>query len=332
MKDKIARSSVMRLLAVLSTAFPILLQAPVLKAQEARFPSKAVEVVVPFAPGGITDVGSRIVSEALARDMGVPVVIRNQAGGGGLIGATAYISAAPDGYTILAGIAGSIVSNVLLSKTPPFDPRRDLKPIGYIGDSPVSFLVHKNSPFKSFDDLVKFAKSNPGKVRVGVSSLGGETHIMFTSILKDTKVDLKMIPYPGTGQSVAALLGKHIDGLTLSLPAAMPYAKSGDMRVLLLTGRSPIFPSVPAGPDVSLPSVSINFWLGYLALPKTPQAAFARLVSAVGNVARNPDLAKKLEGAGFKVDYKDPAGFANLIKDNWEILSQVIKETGMKAD
>lgn len=310
----------------------IALQPSLPLAQDAKFPTKSIEVVVPFAPGGITDVGSRIVSEYYSKELGVPLVIRNQPGGGGLTGSAAYMNATPDGYTLLAGIAGSIVSNVLLSRNPPFDPRRDLRPIGYIGDSPVAFLVHKDSPYKTFEELITYAKANPGKLRIGVSSLGGETHIMYTSILKDTKADLRMIPYPGTGQSVAALLGQHIDGLTLSLPASMPYASSGEMRVLLLTRRTPIFPDVPAGADIGLPSVSVNFWLGYLALPKTPPAALEKLEAALKRAASDPELSKKLAQAGFTVDYRDSAGFAKLIDSNWTILSQVIKETGMKTD
>jgi tripartite-type tricarboxylate transporter receptor subunit TctC len=163
--------------------------------QERAFPAKQVEVIVPFAPGGSLDVGTRIFAEALAKELKVPVVIKNQVGGGGLTGATVFFHAKPDGYTILAASPAAIISNVKLSSTPSFDPRKDFLPLGYIGHSPVAMAVSKESPFQTFNDFLQYARKNPGKLQGGVSALGGETHIMFMSILKDTKIDSKLIPY-----------------------------------------------------------------------------------------------------------------------------------------
>jgi len=303
-----------------------------IQSQEGKFPSKPVEIIVPYAPGGIIDLGTRIFGESLSRELKVPVVIKNQAGGGGLIGSTAFLNAKPDGYTLLSGCAGAIISTVQLSKNPPFDPRKDLLPVGYMADAPLAMSVPKTSPFKSFDEFVQFAKSNPGRLKGGVTSLGSENHIMFMSIIRDANVESKMIPYPGTGQLVTAILGGHLDWMTLTLPATMPYVKSGDVRILLLTRKSPELPNVPAGPDIGLSSFSVNIWTGLLVLPQTPKATYDTLVSAVNAASQDPQITKKLANAGFYVSYRNPHEFSNVIKDQWEIFSRIIKETGIKVD
>jgi len=330
-KQKDARKmisvSILLVIGLVSIISPTLTQG-----QEAKFPSKAIDVVVPYAPGGIIDVGTRIFGEFLSRELKVPIVIKNVSGGGGMTGATAYLSSKPDGYTLLSSSGGAITSTVQLAKTPPFDPMKDFLPVGYIADAPIAMSVPKASPFKSFDDFLQFAKNNPGKLKGGVSSLGGETHIMFMSILKETKIDIKMIPYPGTGQLVTALLGEHVDWMTLTLPATLPYARSGDARVLLLTRPSPALPGVPSGREKGLPSVSFNIWVSFFALPQIPKVVYDRLVSAVEAVAKNPEVEKKLVDAGFQAQYKTPVELSNLIRDEWRMLSQIIKETGMKVD
>lgn len=282
-----------------------------IQGQETKFPSKPVEILVTYAPGGIIDVVNRIFAESLSRELKVPVVIRNQAGGGGLTGATAFVGMKPDGYTVLSTSGAAITSCVLLSQTPPFDPRKDLLPVGLLGVAPVAMAVAKASPFKSFEDFVRYAKSNPGKLIVGVSDLGSETHFMTMCIIKDTKIDVKIVPFVGSGPITAALMGGHIDWKCSSLPSTMGYVNSGDLRVLLLTRRSKNLPDVPAGPDVGLPSVSINIWVGYYVRPETPKAAYDRLVSAIEVVSKNPEVIKKLDATGLDTDHKGPKEASN---------------------
>lgn len=300
------------------------------QSQEKGYPTKPVEMFVPFGPGGSIDVGARVFVEPLSRELKVPVVIRNFAGGAGLMGSTAFFNTKPDGYTILATSPGGIIPTVQLSKNPAFDPRKDFLPLGYIGVSPIAMSVMKNSPFKTFDDFVQFARKNPGKLIGGVSSLGGETHIMFMSIIKDTKIETKLVPYTTSGERVAAALGGHVDWTTGSLVSTMPYVKSGDMRVLLLTKKSPEVPEVPAGPDIGLPSVSVNIWLGFFAHAKVPKPVYERLVSAVKVAFNDPKMKDLLTKAGFIAEYKDPQEFSKLIHSDWGAFSEVLEATGMK--
>jgi tripartite-type tricarboxylate transporter receptor subunit TctC len=297
-------------------------------AQEA-FPSKQIEVVVPFAPGGSLDIGTRIFAEPLSKELKVPVVIKNMAGGGGLTGATSFFNARPDGYTMLAASPAAIISNVQQAKNPSFDPRKDFLPVGYLGASPISMCVSKKSPFQSFKDFAQFAKANPGKLQGGVSSLGGETHIMFVSILKDAKIESKLIPYTKSADLTMALLGGHLDWKCSSLVANIPYIKSGDLRPLLLTSKSPELPNVPAGPDVGLPNASVDLWLGYFVHAKTPKPAYDRLVASMKAAFNDAAMKDQLFKAGWIVSYKDPQEFGKLIAKDWNVFAEVLRETGM---
>jgi tripartite-type tricarboxylate transporter receptor subunit TctC len=302
-----------------------------IQGQETGFPSRPVEIMVPFAPGGSLDIGARVFAEPFSRELKVPVIIRNQAGGGGLTGATSFFNAKPDGYTMLAASPAAIISNVQLSKNPSFDPRKDFLPVGQVGVSPIAMSVPKDSPFKTFDEFVQFAKKNPGKLRGSFSSPGGETHIMLVSIIRETKIETKNIPYTTSGERAAAVLGGHVDWGTASLVSTMPYVKSGDMRVLLLTHRSPELPEIPSGPEIGLPSVSVDLWLGFFVHSKTPKAAYDRLVSAMKATFNVAGMKESLAKAGYIVEYKDPQEFSKIINKDWEVFSEVLKEAGMQA-
>jgi tripartite-type tricarboxylate transporter receptor subunit TctC len=315
----------------IAIGFGLVIGSTLIHGQEKGFPSKPVEMVVPYAPGGSIDIGARIFVEPLSRELKVPVVVRNQAGGGGLTGTTAFFNTKPDGYTILATSPGGIIPTVQLSKNPSFDPRKDFLPLGHIGVSPVAMSVPRDSPFKSFDDFLQFAKKNPGKLRGGYSSPGGETHVMFMSIIKDTKIETKMVPYTSSGELAAALLGGHLDWKCSTLVSTMGYVRSGDMRPLLLTQRSPEVPGVPSGPDIGLPSVSVNIWLGFFVHSKIPKAAYDRLVSAVKAAFNDVKMRDLLTKAGYIVEYKDPQELTKLINRDWEAFAEVLEATGMKG-
>ena len=202
-----------------------------LQAQQ-DFPSKPITIIVPFGPGGLIDVGTRIFAEGLSKELKVPIVIENKAGGAGIIGASAMYNAPPDGYTLLAASGAAVISSVQLAQTPPFDTRKDFLPIGYLADAPSAMSVAKNAPFKTFDEFLKYARANPGKLRGGAPSLGGETHIMFEMIRKEAKIDSKLIPYKDTGSLVTAIMGGHLDWMCLSVSGhdAVPQVRRREDR------------------------------------------------------------------------------------------------------
>lgn len=301
-------------------------------AQEAGFPARPVTIIVPFGPGGIIDLGARIISDSLSKELKVPVVVENRAGGAGLIGASAFLGMKPDGHTLLAASGSATISAVQLSKNPPFDPRRDLLPVGYLADAPCAMAVAKHAPFNAFGEFVQYAKRNPGKLRGAIASLGGETHIMFESIVRDTKIESKLVPYPAIGGLITAVLGGHLDWWCGTMPIAMPYHKSGDMRILLLTRKAPELPAVPSGAEAGFPGISVNVWMGLFTQAKTPKPVHDRLTAAVSKVVNDPEVAKKFSANGFSVAYKNPAEFAKLIDEQWNIYARVIREANIKVN
>ena len=328
-KGRISECHIFFLCLILASGLaPVIAPTPVY-GQEASFPSKPIEIVVPFAPGGSLDIGARVLTEPLSQALKVPVIIKNQAGGGGLMGATSFFNAKPDGYTVLAASPAAIIANVQISKNPTFDPRKDFLPLGMVGISPISMTVSSKTPFKTFDDFVQFAKKNPGKLIGSFSSPGGETHIMLLSILKETKIDSKIVPYTTSGENVAAILGGHVDWGTASLVSRIPFLKSGEMRCLLLTHRSPEVPGVPAGPDIGLNSVDTDLWLGLFVHGKTPKPAYDKLVSAVKATLSDAKVKDALTKAGFIAEYQDPQQFTKTIGKDWGVYAEALKEAGL---
>ena len=188
-----------------------LLSAGLVAAKEGPYPSRPIEVVLPFDPGGVMDISSRTIVEEMSRELKVPLVVVNLPGAGGMTGAVKVLKAKPDGYTLLSTSTATMISTPLQSPNPPYDPFRDFLILGSYGSSPMIFGVHNTSPFKTMEELIDHARKNPGKVTCGVTSLGGENYLNFELFKKVTGANIKIVPFKGTGEAIASLLGKHID-------------------------------------------------------------------------------------------------------------------------
>lgn len=316
---------------VLTLAFAIVFGSMPGLAAEKAYPSKPVEIVVPYAPGGVIDIGARIFAKSFSKTLGTPAVIRNRKGAGGLVGVTDFYKNKPDGYTLLACSPSSGLSAVQRQKNPAFDPRTDFKPIAQLGVSPVAMGIGKKVPFKSFNEFVQYAKQNPMKLSGGYSSPGGETHAMFTSILDEANIKTKVVPYTSSGARSAALLGGHIDWCTASLVSMLPYIRSGDIKPLLVTQKSPQMPDIPTGAEVGLPGVSVNIWIGLFVNAKTPKDNYFKLVKATKEALDNPETVQQLEKAGLIVDYKDPVEFSEIVKKDYAAFTKLLESTGMQV-
>jgi tripartite-type tricarboxylate transporter receptor subunit TctC len=301
-------------------------------AQEGKFPTKPIEIIVPNQPGGIIDLAARIIQEPLSADLKVPIIIKNQAGAGGMTGARASLTAKPDGYTILIVAGPALISNSQLMQDVPFDLKKDFLPLGYLADAPIDFVVKKTSPFKSWADLVQYAKSNPGKLQAGFGSIGAESHLMLLAALNESKIDVKPICFVGSGPNHMALLGGHTDLKVATVSTDLQYIKSGDVRPILLTRPTPLLPGVPSGPDLGLKSVSVSLWIGFLANSKIPKPVYDRLVSAVEVASKTPDVVKKLSDLGCDVTYKNPRDTSKLIDEQWVIYDRIIKQHNIKLN
>jgi len=302
------------------------------ESQEAKFPTKAVELVVPWAPGGSMDLVSRVMAEYLPQELKVQVVVKNQAGAGGMTGTGSYLRMKPDGYSIVTGNAASLISSIQLTRNPPYDPKKDLLPLGYIGEVSYVISVPKSSPFNSIDEFVQYARSNPGKIKGGFSMVGSEAHFGFLSIIRDAKIDVKQVVFTGAAETTSALLGGHVDWVMKSVPSSMPQIRSGDAKALLQTRKTPDLPNVPTGVEKGFPNFNINMWAALFVNSKTPKPVYDRLVSAVAATVKKPEVARKLENIGFIVEYKNPGECSAFIEKEGSATALMIKEAGMKVN
>jgi tripartite-type tricarboxylate transporter receptor subunit TctC len=299
---------------------------PWVQAQD--YPSKPIEVVVPFDPGGVVDITTRIIADEMSRELKTPLVIANVPGAGSIVGASRVLKAKPDGYTLLSTTTAMITS-LLESPNPPFDPVKDFTPIGCYGSSPMIFGVVNSSPFKTLEELIDYARKNPAKLTCGVTSIGGENHLNFELFKKAAGVNIKIVPYKGSGEAVAALLGKHIDMMVLTYVSFLPYVKSGEARVLAITQKVP-GSTLPTIAELGFPQVKIHMLLAFFVSAKTPKFVYDKLDPLLEKVVKDPNVAKKLENSGVITLYKAPNELTDELKDRWAVMGRLVEELGLK--
>jgi tripartite-type tricarboxylate transporter receptor subunit TctC len=296
--------------------------------QAEDYPAKPIEVVVPYDPGGVTDIATRIITDELSRELKTPFMVANIPGASGLVGASRVLKAKPDGYTLLSASTG-MISSLLESPNPPFDPVNDLLPIGCYGSGPMIFGVVNSSSFRTLEDVIDYARKNPAKLTCGVTSIGGENHLNFELFKRAAGINIKIVPYKGTGEAVAALLGKHIDMMVLTYVGFLPYIKSGEARALAVTQKIPSS-SIPTISEIGYPQVKINNLNGLFAIPKTPKAVFDKLTPLLEKVIKDPGIAKKLENTGLITQYRTPTEFTEELRERWTIMPKLLEELGLR--
>lgn len=298
-------------------------------AQDKSYPNKPIKIVIPNEPGGVIDLGIRAMTDYLTQELKVPMIIENRSGAGGMIGAADVLKAKPDGYTLLAAGDGPIITAPLASPNPPYDPLKDFLPLCSYGGSPMALGVVSSSPFKTLGDLVKEAKENPGKLTIAITVFGGENHLSFEVFRRAAGINIKIVPYKGTGEGIAALLGKHVDIMALTYIGFLPYVKSGEIRLLVVSSSVP-GSSLPNFAEAGYPQALLPRFNGFFASTKTPKPIYDRLVPVFRRVANNPELCKKWESLGLVPDYVEPTEFANVISKKWNTYLIIMEELGLR--
>ena len=297
------------------------------------YPSKPIKIMIPRDPGGASDLAVRVMTDYLSQELKQPMIIENKGGAGGLIGISEVNKAKPDGYTLLSVADSGMILAPLQSPNPPFDTFKDFTPICAFGGTPVAFGVHHASPFKTLADFVKEAKANPGKLNVAVTSIGNENHLTFEIFRKVAAINVRLVPFKGTGEAVAALLGKHVDMLVLTYVGFQPYVKSNEVK-LLVVGSSFPGASIPnfvqAGyNDPRLRSL-LDRYNTFLVSSKTPKPIYDKLVTTFKKVVTHPELTKKWETIGVIPDYLSPDELSKFMKEKWDVCSALLDELGLK--
>ena len=297
------------------------------------FPSKPIRLIVAFAPGGIADFAARSVSPRLADALGVPVVVENRAGAGGIIGAELVAKSAPDGYTLLVtSISHTINPSVV--KTLPFDTQRDFAPVMLIADAPNILVVHPSVPAGSLAELIALARSRPGELNYASSGIGTSTHLCGELFKTMTSVNLQHVPYKGGGPAVADLLGGQVQLMFATLPTVLEHVRAGKLRAFGVTGsqRFAGAPDIPTIAEGGLAGYEVSGWSGMFAPARTPRAAIERLAAETARILADPALKERLLAQGAEAAVKMPDEFAAFVDAEMRKWRRVAQASGMAAN
>ena len=263
------------------------------------YPTKPIKFIVPYPPGGGTDVVARILVEPLSAELGQPIIIDNRGGAAGNLGTDLVAKAPADGYTILFTLSSHTINPKLYEKLP-FDVERDFAPISLAAQIPQILVVNPSLPVTSVKELIAFAKANPGKLNYASVGIGSPGHIAGELFKLKTGVDMVHVPYKGGGPAVIDTIGGQVQVLFVSMPAALQHVKSGRLRAIAVTSakRSASAPELPTIAEAGVPDYAVESWYGALAPAKTPPAIVARLNAAFVKVLDNPQVKERLFAQG----------------------------------
>ena len=300
-------------------------------AQAQTWPSRPIRIVVPFAPGGSTDIFARLVGDRLATALGQPVVIDNKPGAGGNIGADTVAKAPPDGYTLLMATTGVMAINNAMYKNPGYDAEKDLKPVIYIASITNVLIVPADSPLKSVGDVVAAAKAAPGKLSFASSGSGASTHMSAELFRLMTGTNLLHIPYKGSGQAMPDVISGRVTMMFENMPGAVGHIKAGKVRVLGVTGlqRTPALPDVKTVAESGVPGYESLSWSGIAAPAATPPEVVARLNREINAILAQPDMRQKLAEQGAEAVGGTPEAFGEHIARERVKWSKVVREAGI---
>jgi tripartite-type tricarboxylate transporter receptor subunit TctC len=308
---------------------PLLLAAGAAQSQD-KYPSRPIRLVVPFAPGGGTDIMARSLAQKLTEALGQTVVVDNRAGGGGTIGVETVVRATPDGYTMII-VSGSYAANAAVYKLP-FDPVNDIAPVALVGETGNAITLPISVPIKSMKELIAADKAAPGKINYGSTGTGGFTHLISELFNQLAGTRMTHVPYKGTGPALNDLLGGQIQVLFTSLPAAVPMIKQNRIRGIGVTmpKRSPAIPDIPAIGE-AVPGYEAVLWYGVWGPKNLPKGIVTRWNAEIRKALKAPDLVQRLANEGVEPSDTPPERFSEAVKRDVAKWQKVVKIGNIKA-
>ncbi|MGD0846563.1 tripartite tricarboxylate transporter substrate binding protein [Bradyrhizobium sp.] len=299
----------------------------------AVYPERIVRIVVPFAPGGGTDVVARTLAQDMAKDLGVTVMIENKPGAGTIIGTQAVATSAPDGYTLLMGTFSHAVNPSLNAKLP-YDPHRDFAPVALIACSFNVVVVSPKSPIKSIADLIAAAKASPGRLSYGTFGIGTSAHLAGELFKDMAKVDLTTVPYKGAAPAITDLLGGQIDVMFTTVASAASLVESGQLRAIAVTSaqRSPAFPQLPTVAEAGVPGYAAESWYGLFAPAGTPAGVIDRLNQSAASAVQSEAFKRLGVNEGLVMIARPPEELDRYVRDEEERWRRVIRDAGIKVE
>jgi len=302
-------------------------------AQAQTYPAKALRLVVPFPPGGGTDIIARTLGDRMAADLGQPVIIDNRPGAGTMIGDDNIAKSAPDGYSLLIATFAHAVNPSLQTKVP-FNTEKDFAPVALVGRSPNVLVVNPNKPFKNVADVLAFAKANPGKLTFGSFGNGTSAHLAGELFKNLARVDMVHVPYKGSAPALTDLLGGQIDMMFTTVASVAQYIKSNRLRALAVTSaqRSAAYPNLPTIAEAGVPGYAAESWYGIYVPAGTPAPIVARLNQSVHAAVKTEAFKSRIEEEGLMVSSGTPEELAKYVQAEEIRWAKVVKEAHIQVD
>lgn len=320
------------LLAAIAASLAVAV-SPLALAQTA-FPTKPIRIVVPFPPGGTTDILARAAAQKMTEAWKEQAVVDNRPGAGGNIGAELVAKSAPDGYTLLMGTVGTHAINPSLYARMPYDHVKDFAPVILVAAVPNVLVVHPSVPASSVAELIAYAKANPGRLNFASSGSGTSIHLAGELFKVMTGVQMAHVPYKGSAPAIADLVGGQVQLMFDNLPSALPQIKAGRLRALAVTSaqRAPALPDLPTIAESGLPGYEASSWFGLLAPAGTPADVVAKVNGEVARWLATPEAKEKLLSQGANAAGGTPEDFVRHIAAETAKWQKVVKESGAKVD
>ncbi len=298
------------------------------------YPSKPITLIVPYSPGGTTDLVARIVADKLGKELGQPVIVENRAGAGGSLGASAYANAAPDGYTIGVATVSTHAVNVACNPKIKFDPLRDTLPITNVARTPNVLTVNLKFPAKDYTQFIEYVRKNPGKLNYASSGPCSIHHMTGESFKAATSTEIVHVPYKGSGPAMTDLLGGQVDMMFDNLPSSISYIKAEKIRPIAVAWpkRLDSMPNVPTFGELGIKEVNDPAWYGFVAPAKTPPEIIQKLHAATVKVLQLPDLREKFKASEAEPIGNSPAEYGAEIKAELEKMKSLVKKQGIKFE
>jgi len=310
----------------------LLLSLPALS-QDA-YPSRPIRLVVPYAPGGVSDITGRIVAQKMTELIGQTVVVENRAGAGGMVGTGAVAKSEPDGYTIVLSSLSAYAIGPRMVKAPLYDPIRDFTPIAAVALAPTVLTINAALPFQSVRELIAYAKANPGRLNYGSSGIGSVAHISAEVLRASTGIELVHVPYKSAAQAYPDMISGSLAMVFDALPSAINHIRSGKARPLAMMSdrRAALVPEVPTFAEAGFPEATLRLWVGLHGPANLPGAIVQKLNETAARTVASPDVRERFAAVGADPYTVSPREFSELVRADVERLGRMMAAAGIKAE
>jgi tripartite-type tricarboxylate transporter receptor subunit TctC len=317
----------------LAAALALALVALAANAQTAPYPSKPIRIIVPYAPGGFTDIVARLVGQSMSERLGQAVVVENKPGASTILGAEAVARSAPDGYTLLMGVTTTLSTNPYLFRKLPYKPA-DFKPVALTGMTPFVLVAHPSVEASNARELVELAKAKPGSLSAATLGPGSSTHLVLAMLQASTGAKFADVPYKGSAPAVTDLLAGHVGVYFDAVPTSLPHIRAGKLKAIAVTSeaRSPAAPSIPTFRESGVPDVVAYSWYGLLAPAGTPDTIIEKLNATANEALRSPAIQEKLAAEGAVAPVLGAREFGDLIDKHSQTWARIIAPLNLQLD